>query len=202
MYCLFLLFIFLTFEKQSSYLSGNKPGPMGVSRVFTHSVLLTEMQQWSQRILEKAGKDSLYPIHVHSQASLSQPDSSPTKLTKCSWHVQSAFIKKNNNSMSCLSCLKGSRNSFFPKYTINQIYLVFAGIFFSAFLRDISDDVAQYSKVAQTIHVLSQSKHSLDSGKNFPLRLGRQRSVFCGCGRLSFTAKVRLGYNLSSNVKS
>ena len=100
--------------------------------------------------------------------------------------------------LSCLSCLKGSRSGFCPEYTIKQIYLGLAGFFFSAFLRDISDDVAQDSKVAQTIHVLSQSEHSLDSGKN--LHLG-QRSGFCGCSRLPCTARVQLGCNLSSNVK-
>lgn len=103
--------------------------------------------------------------------------------------------------MSCLSCLKGSRSVFFPEYTINQIYLGLASFFFSVFLRGISDDVAQYSKVAQTICVLSQSEHSLDSGQNFPLRSDGQRSGFCECSRLSFTARVQLRCNLSSNVK-
>lgn len=90
---------------------------------------------------------------------------------------------------------------FFPEYTINQVYLGLAGFFFSAFLRDISDEFAQNSEVAQTIHVLSQSEHSLGSGKNFPLRSDRQRSQFCGCSRLSFTARVQLRCNLSSTVK-
>lgn len=165
-------------------LSGNTLGPVGVSTVFTHSVLQTETQQWPGKILEKGEEDSSYLIHVYSQASLSQTDLSSAKRTNCSWHVQNAFINKDNNSMSCLSCLKGSRSVFFPEYTINQIYLGLAGWFFSAFLRDISDDLAQCSKVTQTVHVLSESEHSQDSGKNFPFKSDGQRSGFCGCSRL------------------
>lgn len=88
---------------------------------------------------------------------------------------------------------------FFPEYTINQMYLGLAGFFFSAFLRDIHDSGAQYSKVA--IFALSQSEHSLYSGKKFPVRSDRQRSGFCGCSRLPFTAKMQLGCNLSSNAQ-
>lgn len=83
---------------------------------------------------------------------------------------------------------EGLQECFFPEYTINQIYLGLAGFYFSAFLRDIHDSGAQYSKVAQTIFALSQSGRSLYSGKKFPLRSDRQRSGFCGCSMLPFTA--------------
>jgi len=45
MYRPFVLFPLLTSEKQSSYLSGNKLGPVGVKAAFTHCVLQTETQQ-------------------------------------------------------------------------------------------------------------------------------------------------------------
>lgn len=96
---------------------------------------------------------------------------------------------------------KGLEQCFFADNTINQVYLGLAGFFFSAFLSDLSDVVAQYSKVAQTVGVLSQSEHSLDSGKNFPLRYDRKRSGFCGCSRLPFTARVQIRCNFSSSVK-
>lgn len=86
-----------------------KLGPVCVHIFFILHVLQTGTQPWPRRILEKGGKDGSNPTHAWSQTSPSQH----AKQIKCSWHVQNAFMKKHNNSMSCLSCLKGSRSVFF-----------------------------------------------------------------------------------------
>lgn len=105
-YCSFLLFSFLTSGKPSSP-SGSKLGT-----VFSNSAMKIWTNQWPGRILEKGGKDSSYPVYTYSQVSLSLPDSSPAKPIKFSWCDQNAFVKEDNNSMSCLSCLKGSSGVF------------------------------------------------------------------------------------------
>lgn len=95
----------------------------------------------------------------------------------------------------------GLQECFFPEYTINRMYLGLACFFFSTFLRDIHDSGAQHSNVALAISALSQSDYSLYLRKKFTLRSDRQKSGFCGCSSLPFTAKVQLGCNLSSNVQ-
>lgn len=117
------------------------------------------------------------------QASLSQPDSSPARWIKWSLHVQNAFIKKDNNYMPCLSCLKGSRRGgflfcfvFLLSTLLNRYFWGWL-VSFSQSSWGINDHVAQCSKVTQTICVLSQSEHWMDSGKNFPLRSDLQRWV-------------------------